>query len=571
MTTDAPTTILILGGYGTFGGRLAQLLAEEGRLTLVIAGRSRAKAEAFCATLGRAANAIAAAFDREREIEPQLRVIKPDIVVDATGPFQVYGDNPYRVVEAAIALGIHYVDLSDGADFVRGIVCFDAAARARGVFVLSGMSSCPVLTAAVVRRLSAGMARVDSIAGGIAPSPCADIGLNVIRAIASYAGKPVALLRDGRRTSAPALIDSRLFTVAPPGRLPLYPRRFSLVEVPDLQLLPELWPSLRAVWMGVGTVPEIWLHGLNTLAWLVRLRLLPSLLPLATLIHQARTRLSWGEHRGGMFVTVSGTLANDALVNGAPVERSVERSWHMIAEGDDGPFVPSMAAAVIIRHCLVGRMPKPGARAGVNDLELADYEATFARRRIATGMRQTPEPGEPLYRRILGDAYATLPQAWQVMHDVKRELTATGVGSVERGKGLIARLAAAVVGFPPAGDDVPVEVAFRLQDGRELWQRNFAGRRFASTQEEGKGRNARLLCERFSGLCFAMALVVEGERMRLVMRRWSLFGLRLPLALAPRIDACEYVEDGRFRFHVEISHLLTGLIVRYRGWLVPQA
>jgi hypothetical protein len=261
-------------------------------------------------------------------------------------------------------------------------------------------------------------------------------------------------------------------------------------------------------------------------------------------------------------VTVSGALANGA---------TVERSWHMIAEGDDGPFVPSMAAEVIIRHCLAGRMPKPGARAGVHDVELADYEATFARRRIVTGTRQTPAAGEPLYRRILGDAYAMLPQPLQVMHDLKSELTATGVASVERGKGLLARLAAAIVGFPPAGDDIPVQVTFRLNGGRELWQRNFAGRRFESTQEEGQGRSARLMCERFGVLSFVMALVIEAERMRLVMRRWSLLGLPLPLWLAPRIDAYEYVEAGRFRFHVEISHPLTGLIVRYRGWLVPQA
>jgi hypothetical protein len=516
----------------------------------------------LCAELFSVGTVIPAELDRARDLESQLRAIAPDLVVDASGPFQGYGVYPYRVVEAAITLGIHYLDLSDGADFVRGIARFDEAARARGVFVLSGMSSCPVLTSAVVRRLSAGMARIESIAGGIAPSPYADIGLNVVRAIASYAGKPVMLLRDGRKTPAHAVIDSRSFTVAPPGLLPLHARRFSLVEVPDLELLPELWPSLRTVWMGVGTVPEIWLRGLNALTWLVRLRLLPSLLPLAALIHNTRTWLSWGEHRGGMFVTVEGTLAN-----GAPVERS----WHMIAEADDGPFVPSMAAEVIIRHCLAGRMPKPGARAGVNDVELADYEATFARRRIVTGTRQTPRPGDPLYRRILGDAYASLPQPLQVMHDLKRELTAAGVASVERGKGLLARLAAAIVGFPPAGDGVPVEVAFRLNDGRELWQRNFAGQQFASTQEEGQGRSARLLCERFGPFNFAIALVVDGERLRLVMRRCSLFGVPLPLALAPRIDAYEFVEAGRFRFHVEISHPLTGLIVRYRGWLVPQA
>jgi Domain of unknown function (DUF4166)/Saccharopine dehydrogenase NADP binding domain len=561
MTTSVQK-ILILGGYGTFGRRLAQLLTDDSQLTLVIAGRSLAKAQRLCAELLSLGTVIPAELDRARDVESQLRAIAPDLVVDASGPFQAYGENPYRVVEAAITLGIHYLDLSDGADFVRGIARFDEAARVRGVFVLSGVSSCPVLTAAVVRRLSAGMARVESIAGGIAPSPYADIGFNVVRAIASYAGKPVTLLRDGRKVPAHAIIDSRSFTIAPPGRLPLHARRFSLVEVPDLELLPELWPSLRAVWMGVGTVPEIWLRGLNALAWLVRLRLLPSLLPVAALIHNTRERLSWGEHRGGMFVTVSGALAN-----GAPVERS----WHMIAEGDDGPFVPSMAAEAIIRHCLAGRMPKPGARAGVNDVELADYEAAFARRRIVTGTRQTPQAGEPLYRRILGDAYAMLPRPLQVMHDLKSELTATGVASVERGKGLLARLAAAIVDFPPAGDDVPVEVAFRLKDGRELWQRNFAGRRFASTQEEGKGRCARLLCERFGALSFVMTPVVEGERMRLMMRRWTLFGLPLPLALAPRIDAYEFAEVGRFRFHVEISHPLTGLIVRYRGWLVPQA
>jgi hypothetical protein len=39
--------------------------------------------------------------------------------------------------------------------------------------------------------------------------------------------------------------------------------------------------------------------------------------------------------------------------------------------------------------------------------------------------------------------------------------------------------------------------------------------------------------------------------------------------LCPTSTAYEHVEDGRFAFHVEIGHPLTGLIVRYRGWLTP--
>ncbi len=193
--------VLILGGYGTFGGRLARLLADETRLTLVIAGRSPSQAEAFCAAVPTQANMVPAMFDRDGDADAQLLAIAPDVVVDASGPFQTYGD-PYRLVRAAIARGICYLDLADGSDFVSGIAQFNAEAKARGVFVISGVSSFPVLTAAVVRRLARGMTRVGSISGGIAPSPYAGVGLNVIRAIAGYSGKPVTLVRDGRKTVA---------------------------------------------------------------------------------------------------------------------------------------------------------------------------------------------------------------------------------------------------------------------------------------------------------------------------------------------------------------------------------
>src|ERR1700730_2629770 len=214
--TQGRLKVLILGGYGTFGGRLARLLADEDRLTLIIAGRSRAKAQAFCTTLGAAA--LPAAFDRDGNVERQLRELVPSVVVDATGPFQSYGADPYRVVRAAPALGVHYLDLADGSDFVKGIAQFDERARARGIFVLAGVSSFPVLTAAVVRKLGDGMARVDTVTAGIAPSPYANVGINVIRAIASYAGKPVATARG---QTGHALIDTLRYTIAPPGLLAL--------------------------------------------------------------------------------------------------------------------------------------------------------------------------------------------------------------------------------------------------------------------------------------------------------------------------------------------------------------
>jgi hypothetical protein len=100
-----------------------------------------------------------------------------------------------------------------------------------------------------------------------------------------------------------------------------------------------------------------------------------------------------------------------------------------------------------------------------------------------------------------------------------------------------------------------------------VWRRSFAGREFSSTQEEGQGRFERLLVERFGPAAFGLALVVEAGRLRLVLRRWSLFGLAMPLALAPACDAYEIEEDGRFRFFVALRLRWVGIIVRYQGWL----
>ena len=67
-----------------------------------------------------------------------------------------------------------------------------------------------------------------------------------------------------------------------------------------------------------------------------------------------------------------------------------------------------------------------------------------------------------------------------------------------------------------------------------------------------------------------MALVTDGSRMRLVLRRWTVLGVPLPMWLCARSDSYETAEGGRFHFHVEIGHALTGLIVRYQGWLEPR-
>lgn len=552
--------LLIVGGYGTFGGRIVELLEQEPRLTLVVAGRSLAKADAYCKGRGRAmARLLPAVFDRDGDVRPQLAAARPDIVVDASGPFQTYGERPYRLIEACVSERIHYLDLADGSEFVDGVPAFDTPAKEAGVFVLSGVSSFPVLTAAVVRRLSRDMTTVRRIRGGIAPSPFAGVGENVIRAIASYAGQGVRLPRDGKPAEGRPFTEQMRYTIAPPGRVPVRSTLFSLVDVPDLRALAALWPGAETIWMGAGPVPEVLHRALIALAWLVRAGLIGSLTPLAPLMHWATNRLAWGEHRGGMFVEVEGP---------DPAGRSTTRSWHLLAEGDDGPLIPSMAVEAVMRRMLEGRTPAPGARAATRDVELEDYEALFAGRTIRPGFRNdSGEEGAPLYGALLGEAGQELPREIRAMHEGITD--AEGQARIDRGTSILSRLICRAVGFPAAGSDVPVKVRFDIDRGGETWTRTFGARSFSSRQYAGAGRSARLLCERFGPLTFAMALVAADGRLSLVLRRWSILGLPLPMWLCPRSTTYEAAENGRFRFHVDLSHPLTGLIVRYRGWLEP--
>ncbi|MBB4217714.1 hypothetical protein FHT79_004929 [Rhizobium sp. BK212] len=571
--SDDRFSLLIIGGYGTFGGRLARLLGDQPRLRLLVAGRSLEKADDFVADLrtpkdgaeGLGSNNLGAmvqavSFDRDGDLTEQLTRLRPHLVVDASGPFQTFGKDAYKVVEACIDLSIDYADIADSTGFVAGVNGLDAAAKAKGTFALSGLSSLPALSFAALNAMAPHFSRIDNVAAGIAPSAHVRIGLNVVRAIATYAGRQVTVLRDGRPAAGRGLIDAMRVTVAPPGVPPLRSRKFLLVDAPDLALLPQHLADLKSSFTGVGTEPQPLQHLLSLAARLVHLRLLPSLLPFARLLQRASHAFAIGEHRGGMFVRVAGVdHAGSKLTAG----------WHLIAEGDDGPFIPIIGVDALVRRLLTGTRPENGARPAAGELQLADFEAALRRFQITSGIRMENEAPLPLYHRILGSAWERLPPALSALHAGGARV-ASGRARIERGGGLLARIVAGVIGFPPAGEDVPVTVRFVSDGDREIWTRDFGGKVFRSWQAEGLGRDRHLLAEVFGPFRVLMAPVPDGEKLRLVVRGWRFCGIPLPMFLAPGGDTYEEERDGRFHFHVEIGGRLTGLVVRYTGWLVVE-
>ena len=546
--------ILIIGGYGTFGYGIADLLSDEADLTITLAGRNLEKAKTACAQLSGAANFKALKLDRNGNLGAQIKT-PPHIIIDASGPFQNYGDGKRdNVINYALAHGCHYLDICDDLDFVNHIRSFDEPAKKKGITLLSGLSTYPVLTAAAARELGKDINGITDIRAGIAPSPKAVMGRNVIAAVAAYAGKKeVGVLRDGDFSKVHGLTETQRETICVPGDKPLPNILFSVVEGPDPQELPRHFKGLQNIWMSAGPRPEFLHRGLIALAWLVRLKLLPNIAWLTGVFHKTQSFVTWGEHRGGMFVRAS--------------NETQSRSWHMIAEGDDGPRIPAIPSAIMVRKWLRGDTVPTGARTAITDISLADFDSEFSNLKIKHGVHDETPIARSLYEEILGPAYEQMSKPLQNLHRIGAGKTFKGRCKVTRGTNPLSHIVAALFHLPKASPDIPVRVVLAKDGDKEIWERFFAGRRMVSTQEAGRGKQSRLVIERFGPIAVHIAILVEDGKQILKTTSWSIFGLPLPKFLLPGGEVIEHDADGRFNFHVDLVAPLFGRLVKYEGWL----
>jgi NAD(P)-dependent dehydrogenase (short-subunit alcohol dehydrogenase family) len=547
-----PLCVLVVGGTGAFGERLVTGILETTGFDVVVAGRNQVRLAAFVAHCNRTAapggRARAAFLTLDvRSVTPgAIKGTGAFAVVDAASPYQG-GD--YGLARAAIAAGLHYIDLADARDFVMGFGVLDAAARAAGVVALTGASSTPALSNAALDKLTAGWSRVDRVEVAISPGNRAPRGLSVVRSILSYAGRPVRVFAEGRWCERPGWGMTMRREMPGLGR-----RWLSLAETPDLDIVPDRFAVQRSAVFRAGLELSVLHLGLLTASLLVRAGVLRSLAPMARVFRaMAAVFQPLGTDRGGMLAEAVGLDRE---------ERPVRGLWSLVAEEGDGPYVPTLPALAALRALADGRLVRPGASACVGVLSLEEIEAKFRPYRITSSTRwERPSPS--LYEIVLGDAFRQLPEPLRRLHR-------PGWGMWARGMARVDGLASALVRFPPMTENVPVSVAITPGPGRERWARDFGGKRFTSVLSASAtpGR----VVERFGPFSFELDLAVGPEGvLGMPVRAWRLGPLLLPRVLAPVSIATEGVdEQGRFRFDVEVRLPLgLGRLVRYRGWLVP--
>ena len=182
-------------------------------------------------------------------------------------------------------------------------------------------------------------------------------------------------------------------------------------------------------------------------------------------------------------------------------------------------------------------------------------------------MIDLPTQPSRLYPRLLGDAWSILPSSIQRAHYTGGKLQ--GRFKITWGKSLLAKACAKLSRLPRACGNESVELKIVKQNAGERWERAFGNTLMATRQWSSADG---FLIERFHGWDLTFLLHAQGDALVYSPKRAHLvFGplrLRLPLALAPKVNATETgIDPLCIHVNVRVSLPLIGLLIEYDGHL----
>jgi saccharopine dehydrogenase-like NADP-dependent oxidoreductase len=350
-------TVLVLGGYGFFGQRISAALASTASVRVLVGGRDLERASAATRAMSLPVEHAVVLDAHDSNLADVLRRLHVDVLIHTAGPFQ---GQDYSVARAAIEAGCHYIDLADGRQFVAGIGALSVLASAAGVTVISGASSVPALSSAVIDRYLPRFERLESIRIGISSGARAP-GLATVTGVFSYGGKPIRSWENGAWVNAYGWLNLRRHRFPPP----LGKRWLGTCDVPDLELFPERYRTVRTVTFQAGFASDLGHLVVWGLAALVKAGILTDMKTFAIPLN----RLSrWMEpivsDKGGMFVRLEGDGAD-----GSPLRID----WNLIAEKNHGPHIPCGAAIALARKIVSGASLPRGAMPCVGLLAVDEF------------------------------------------------------------------------------------------------------------------------------------------------------------------------------------------------------
>jgi len=549
---DKPVVVL-LGATGLFGSCLAKRLLEQGSFTCVLAGRTEAALKSFCRKNGGSYRVVDRA-DVAR-VQAILTELSPFAVVDCSGPFQAYGDDPWQFARMAVMAGSHYLDIADDGNFVVGLIELDQLARDHGVVALAGASTSPAVSSSVVERLSADLTRVISIETAILPGNRARRTYSTMYAILGQIGQPIQIRRYGQKTTVAGWGETVSYDLKVHGKREIKGRLASIVDTPDVSLLPAHFAADTVV-ARAGLELKLFHFALVIGRVICKSGLLRSLVPATRLL---RWLASWteglGSDEGGMKVSVLGRRSDGSFVR---------RDWDLVADGGNGPQVPTVPVSILLDKIAAGSVAT-GARSCLAEVTLDEIENELAKFECMTQIHQMT--ARTVFQQVLGESFDALPDRVAQLHSGYGRSVYEGRASVKGARGISGWIIAKLFGFPGDLNDIPAKVTITADETTERWVRDFGGREFQSVLSVDRAGFAQ---ERFGPLVFRLGLQLVDDKLYYPVISGRVFGfIPLPKFLLPKSIAHETTDDqGRFCFDVLLKSPFGARIAHYQGWLV---
>jgi hypothetical protein len=354
--------VMVIGGYGNFGSIVCRHLVVMPGVDLVISGRDPHKLLRKVDELNAQSGTVCESWCGDAmgtAFKSALGSMDIQLVIHTGGPFQ---GQSYAVAEGCIDAGVNYCDLSDCRAFVTGIGALDARAKHAGVAILSGCSSVPTLSAAIIDQHRYRFQRIDSIEHGISSSARMP-GLSTVVGVLAYAGKPIKQLRNAQ---AHEVLGWQGLTLRKLQQLGT--RVLANVDVPDIDIFASRYGSQT---LSFKAGPGLKLGSVVNylLAQALRMGLVRDHASWAARLHRWGIWFErFGDGKSAMYIDVQGIG-----VEGKPLSMTAQ----LTAMNDKGPEIPSCAAVALAAKFVQGYLPEPGARACVGEITVDEYMAAI--------------------------------------------------------------------------------------------------------------------------------------------------------------------------------------------------
>lgn len=178
------------------------------------------------------------------------------------------------------------------------------------------------------------------------------------------------------------------------------------------------------------------------------------------------------------------------------------------------------------------------------------------------------EAGDPFLRAAKARGLI-LPGPLADFHSGAGARSFAGQCDITRGRGALVGLLLRLGGFPSTGEGIAIRLEMRTISGLTQWRRDFGGHATVSSLRYDARRRA--VVEGFGPFRVTMVPDIDDQGLTLAISRIAVLGLPLPRWIAPKSSTRESVDAaGRIRFDVSAALPVLGMLIRYRGWLVPE-